>query len=155
MVRESMKKELMRCLRNRLDIGRNMFAGNMPTQLWARKALPILVQRAQERQTIKNTELSQEWGRPPGSYMRFVLRNIVKTLAELEQGDDWEGGQIPHITSIVLNANGECSEPMCDLLTGNRRQQPSPERLNAELECSFNYEKWDAVLTELSLEKER
>ena len=144
----------MDCLRNRLDIGRNMFAGNMPTQLWARKALPILVQRAQEGRTIRNTELSQEWERPPGSYMRFVLRNIVKTLADLEQQDDWGGGQIPHITSIVLNANGECSAPMCELLTGDPTQQPSPERLQAELDCSFNYEKWDAVLDALSLEKQ-
>ena len=38
------------CLRNRLDIvrGKNMFAGDTKTQVWAREALPILVQRAQE-----------------------------------------------------------------------------------------------------------
>ena len=142
----------MCCLRNRLDIGRNMFAGNMNTQVWARCALPILVQRAQERRTIRNTELSQNWGRSPGLYMRYVLGSIVTTLAELEQSDDWEGGQIPHITSIVLNSNGECSRPMCELLTGDPTQQPTPERLNAELDCSFNYEGWDAVLDALSLE---
>ena len=144
----------MCCLRNRLDIGQNMFAGNKKTQVWARIALPILVQCAQQRETIKNTELSQFWGRSPGSYMRFVLGNIVTTLAELEQSDDWEGGQIPHITSIVLNANGKCSAPMCELLTGDPTQQPMPERLQAELDCSFNYEGWDAVLDALSLEKQ-
>ena len=139
------------CIPNSLDIGRNMFAGNMDTQVWARIALPILVKRAQKRKTIKNTELSQNWGRSPGLYMRYVLGSIVTTLAELEQADDWEGGQIPHITSIVLNANGKCSEPMCYLLTGNSQQQPIPERLTAELNCSFNYEEWDAVLAALSL----
>ena len=144
------------CIRNSLDIGENMFtdADTYVTRGWAQKALSKLVQCAKERRTIKNTELSQEWGRPPGNSMRYVLGSIVTTLAELEQADDWDGGQIPHITSIVLNANGECSEPMCDLLTGDSTQQPSPERLNAELECSFNYEKWDAVLDALSLEKQ-
>ena len=139
------------CLKNSLDIGRNMFAGEMDTQVWARKALPKLVQRAKEQRTIKNTELSQKWGRSPGSYMRYVLGSIVTTLAELEQADDWVGGQIPHITSIVLNAKGKCSAPMCELLTGAPTQQPSRERLNAELDCSFNYEHWDTVLAALSL----
>ena len=141
------------CIPNSLDIGKNMFtdADTYVTRCWAQKALPILVKRAQKRKTIKNSELSQNWGRSPGSYMRYVLGSIVTTLAELEQADDWEGGQIPHITSIVLNANGECSKPMCDLLTGDPTQQPSPERLKAELACSFYYERWGDVLAALSL----
>ena len=156
MVRESMKVVLMCCLRN-WDIGRNMFAGDMDTQVWARCVLPILVRRAKKRRTITFSELTNKLELQGGYYnllMGDVCRHISTTLFELEQEDDWEG-EIPHITSIVLKKNGKCSPNMCEALTGNRTQQPSPEQLNAELECSFNYEKWDAVLTELSLEKER
>ena len=40
------------CFRNRLDIvgGKNMFAGDTKTQVWARDALPILVQRARAQE---------------------------------------------------------------------------------------------------------
>ena len=84
------------CLENRLDIvgGKNMFAGNTKTQAWARDALPILVQRAQERRTITFSELTNELGLPGGYYnllMGDVFRHIVKTLAQLERTDDWEG----------------------------------------------------------------
>ena len=141
------------CLRN-FDIGKNMFADNTATQIWARDVLPILVRRAQARRTIKFSELTHALGLSGGYYnllMGDVFRHISTTLVELEQADDWDGGQIPHITSIVLNARGECSRNMCESLTGDSAQQPSPERLQAELNCSFNYEKWDAVLAALGL----
>ena len=116
------------CLENRLDIdgGKNMFAGDTKTQKWARKALPILVDRAHARCTITFKELTNELGLPVAGYARKmsdVYRHIVKTLAQLEKQDDWEG-EIPHITSIVLKTNGRCSPNMCKPLqetpTGNR-----------------------------------
>ena len=147
------------CLRNRLDIdrGRNMFAGNTATQRWARDVLPILVQRAQNRRTITFSELTNELGLPVRGYARKmsdVCRHIVKTLAQLERQDDWEG-EIPHITSIVLRKTGECSPNMCRALTGDANRQPSEEQLQTELDCSFCYEEWDAVLTALSLPQAR
>lgn len=51
--------------------------------------------------------------------------------------------------SIVLKGNGQCSPNMCVALTGDSTQQPSPEQLRTELECSFKYKKWDAVLAAL------
>ena len=145
------------CLRNRLDIvgGKNMFAGDTKTQVWARDALPILVQRAQEHRTINFSELTDELGLPGGYYnlkMNDVCRHIIKTLAELERQDDWEG-DIPHITSIVLKTNGKCSPNMCKALTGDRKRQPSAQQLQTELDCSFDYERWDAVLIALSLSR--
>ena len=148
------------CLRNRLDIvgGKNMFAGDTMTQVWAREALPILVQRAQRAQeprTINFSELTDELGLPVIGYARKmsdVCRHIIKTLAQLERQDDWEG-EIPHITSIVLKTNGKCSPNMCKALTGDRRTQPSVQQLQTELDCSFDYERWDAVLIALSLSR--
>ena len=147
------------CLRNRLDIvgGKNMFAGDTKTQVWARHALPILVQRAQERRPIDFSELTKKLGLPVIGYARKmsdVCRHIIKTLAQLEKEDDWEGERpIPHITSIVLKTNGKCSPNMCKALTGDKRKQPSEQQLQTELNCSFDYERWDAVLIALSLSK--
>jgi len=81
--------------------------------------------------------------------MGKVFRHIIKTLAELERTDDWEG-EIPHITSIVLTENG-CSRNMCEVLTGDESMQPSAQQLQTELDCSFCYNQWDAVLTALPL----
>lgn len=145
------------CLKNRLDIvgGKNMFAGGTKTQRWARTVLRILVQRAKERRTITFKELTNELGLPVEGYARKmsdVCRHIIKTLAQLERQDDWEG-EIPHITSIVLKTNGKCSPNMCKALTGDYHRQPSRRQLQTELNCSFCYKKWDAVLTALSLSR--
>ena len=141
------------CLRNYFYIegGENMFAGDTETQLWARYALHILVRRAQARRTITFSELTDELELPLDNaiIMGKVCRHIIKTLAELERRDDWEEGEIPHITSIVLRSDGTCSPNMCRVLTGDYRRQPSPGRLQIELDCSYNYENWDAVLAAL------
>jgi len=145
------------CLENRLDIvrGKNMFAGDTKTQVWARDVLPILVQRLQERRTITFSELTNKLGLPVRGYTRKmsdVCRHIIKTLAQLEKQDDWEG-EIPHITSIVLRTNGRCSPNMCKALTGNSERQPSAQQLQTELDCSFCYDQWNAVLAALSLSR--
>lgn len=140
-------------LKNPLDSGKNMFAGDKSTQVWARDILPTLVRRAQERKTIKFSELTEALGLQGNFYnllMGVVFRHIETTLAELEHEDHWEG-EIPHITSIVLNTNGQCSPNMCMAFTGDPTRQPSAEQLETELEYSFNYERWDAVLDALSL----
>ena len=140
--------------KNPLNYGKNMFAGDTKTQIWARDALPILVQRAQDRRTITFSELTNALGLPGVGYynalMGHVFRHIDTTLAQLERRDDWEG-EIPHITSIVMKTNGKCSPSMCAAFTGDFQTQPSPEQLRAELDCSFCYEHWDAVLAALSL----
>ena len=137
--------------KNPLNYGKNMFAGDTKTQIWARDALPILVQRAQERRTITFSELTKALGLPGRYYnlkMGDVFRHIETTLAQLERRDDWEG-EIPHITSIVMKTNGTCSPNMCVAFTGDFQTQPSPEQLQTELDCSFDYKEWDAVLDAL------
>ena len=139
--------------RNPLNNGRNMFVGDTKTQVWAREALPILVQRAQDRRTITFKELREALGLPEVGYynlsMRHVCRHIQTTLAQLEREDDWKEGEIPHITSIVLKTNGKCSPNMCAALTGDSQRQPSRQQLQCQLNWSFCYEHWDAVLDAL------
>ena len=139
--------------KNPLNSGKNMFAGDTATQRWARKALPILVQRAKDRRTITFKELTRALGLPEVGYynllMRHVCRHIQTTLAELESSDDWEEGEIPHITSIVLRTTGECSPNMCEALTGDSQTQPSGKQLQSQLDWSFCYEHWDTVLAAL------
>ena len=139
--------------KNPLNSGKNMFAGDTKTQIWARDVLPILVERAQDRRTITFSELTKALGLPGGYYnllMGDVCKHIQTTLAQLERRNDWKG-EIPHITSIVLNAKGECSPNMCAALTGDSHRQPSAKQLQSQLDWSFDYKKWDSVLTALSL----
>lgn len=149
------------CLRNDLDIryGKNMFEEESDTQRWARCALKILVERAQDRRTIKFSELTDELGlegRPYNVLMARVCRHIIKTLAELEMRDNWQEGEIPHITSIVTDKNGEWSSNMWkaiknrwEAITGDSNSQPRSEQRQIELNCSFCYERWDTVLAAL------
>ena len=65
--------------KNPLNYGKNMFAGDTATQRWARKALPILVQRAQDRRTITFSQLTEALKLPGGYYnlkMGHVFRHI-------------------------------------------------------------------------------
>ena len=97
------------------------------------------MERAQAKCTITFKELTEELGLPVRGYARKmsdVCRHIVKTLAQLERQDDWEG-EIPHITSIVLRTNGKCSPNMCKVLTGDYDRQPTRQQLQTELDCSF------------------
>lgn len=139
------------CLRNQLDIpgGENILSGEGDTETQRRgfQVLQILVGGAHNGRTITFTELMEDLELEGEDYNLLIgpiLRNIVKTLAEFENGDDWEG-EIPHITSIVMTETG-CSRDMCELLTGDPQTQPSPEQLQTELECSFYYDLWDDVL---------
>ena len=140
-------------LKNSLNDGKNMFRGDQATQVWARYALPILVKRVKKRKTIEFSELTSALRLEGHFYnvlMGKVCAHISTTLAELQQKENWDG-EIPRITAIVLKQDNKCSPHICGLFTGDNTQQPSPEQLHSELECIFNYTKWDAVLDALSL----
>ena len=103
-----------------------MFADDTKTQVWARDVLPILVRRAQAQCTITFKELTEELELPVRGYARKmsdVCRHIIKTLAQLERQDDWEG-EIPHITSIVLKTTEGvvqiCVKPLQEIEEVNR-----------------------------------
>lgn len=87
---------------------RNMF-GDLPTQKMAQKALPILITCAQKGDKILLRDLARKITlTPPFNWtMRWVLAWIHTTLYELQRQDDWECGEIPGITAIVLAGHRE------------------------------------------------
>ncbi len=88
-------------------LGKDMF-GDLKTQKAAQKALPILVEYAQEENTILIRELAEKV--VPHLIPKFnwtisgALGRIHTTLYKLQRQDDWEYGEIPGITAIVLAA---------------------------------------------------
>ena len=80
--------------------------GDLKTQKAAQKALPILVEYAQEEDTILIRELAEKV--VPHLIPKFnwtisgALGRIHTTLYKLQRQDDWECGEIPGITAIVL-----------------------------------------------------
>ena len=83
----------------------NIF-GDLPTQKMAQKALPILVTYAQKGKTILMQELTAEIAPDLTHYNwapRWVFSWIHTTLYELERQEDWEYGEIPGLTAIVID----------------------------------------------------
>ena len=86
---------------------RNIF-GNLPTQKMAQEALPILVAYAQKREPIILRELAAEIAPDLTHFnwsMRWTLGWIQTTLYELERSDNWNFGEIPCITAIVVDSH--------------------------------------------------
>ena len=88
-------------------LGKDMY-GDMKTQKAAQKALPILIEYAQEKDTILIRELAEKV--VPHLIPKFnwtisgALGRIHTTLYKLQRQDDWEYGEIQGITAIVLAA---------------------------------------------------
>ena len=138
-------------LDNALGGGKNMFDGDTKSQRRARKALPILVKRAQAGKTITYTKLAEKLGlysKTDPINMGKVCASISATLHDLEKC--W-GEKIPRIASIVTRLCGELSPWMCEQLTGNPNKQPTKEKFASELKPIFSYRRWEEVLQELNL----
>ena len=122
--------------------GKNMFDGDSVSQLRARKALPILVKKAQKRETISYKQLAAKLGlhgkRDPQN-MRHVCGSISATLRCLEEC--W-GEKIPRITNIVIRSDGKIAPLIEEQLTGDPKVQPTPELF----EPIYSYPKWEEVL---------
>ncbi len=130
----------------------SMFGGDKWYQHQARKAFPILVQRAKARKTITYKELGETLGLnkyfvPLGT----VFSSISTTLAALQAR--WSGGDIPLITNLVTKENGHPNQFVCAQLTGDPKKLPTQEKYDAVLKSIFDYQNWDAILKEFSLEK--
>lgn len=79
--------------------------GELPTQKMAQVALPILVLRAQNDDVIMMWELARDIAPDLTQFnwsLQWVFSWIHTTLYELER-DDWNYGEIPGITAIVLD----------------------------------------------------
>jgi len=143
-----MKRELI-AKRTKYD---SMFDGDKWYQQQARKVFPILVQRAKARETITYKVLGETLGL--NTYfvsLGTVFSSISTTLADLRE--NWQRGDIPLITNLVTKANGHPNQFVCVQLTGDPKKAPTQEEYNAVLEIIYDYPDWDAILTELGLER--
>ena len=127
---------------------RNMF-GDLKTQSWAREAFPILVNRAQNGQTLTFKELALDHFGVRG-FMIFgsVCGIISATLYELEE--EWGKGHIPRITNIVIKSDGNASRYVSNALTGDRNTPPEvSEYIEIQLKPVWEYQHWDVVKSAL------
>ena len=125
-------------------LGKDMF-GDMPTQKAAQEALPILIEYAQEEDTILIRELAEKV--VPHLIPRFnwtisgALGRIHTTLYKLQRQDDWEYGEIIGITAIVLAAP--------EMFTGWVKREIRPrsweDYRTHHILPVFGYHYWDRV----------
>ena len=108
--------------------------GDEEHQELAREVLPLLIEKAKVRDTIKYGDLAHKFKIDRFGYpMAQMLGSIVTTLYEL--GQEWQE-EIPHITALVVGSR-----------TGYPSYPPntSNEVFDKEFERIYNYRKWDAV----------
>ena len=121
--------------------------GNLITQKRGLLALPILVLCAQERRTITFQELGNALGFSNHWRLGPVLGYINTTHYDLERRADWEYGDIPCITTIVITKEGQPSDWMRNQLGDDTGTPISWEdyKLN-HIEPVFEYSHWDKVM---------
>ncbi len=130
----------------------NMF-GDLKTQKWAREALPKLVPLAHKQKTITYKKMAESWfNRRCYMLMGTVCGIISTTLYELERRPDWEFGEIPRITNIVIRKNQKPGAWINEKITGDRKTAPPlDEYYEHHLLPTYEYPHWNDVLEALVL----
>ena len=123
---------------NNEDGGRNMF-GNLTTQEWAREVFPILVNKAQNRQTTTFKKLAKHFGVRCYQIFGSVCGIISTTLYELEK--EWDKGHIPRITNLVIRSDGKPSGYIASALT----DEVVAAYEETQLKPIWEYQHWDVV----------
>lgn len=125
--------------------------GSLCTQVMAQKALPILVSHAQQCKTITIAELANEVAPHLTRFnfsMRWALAWIQTTLYELERSDDWNYGEVPFITAIVL---ASYEQPTNQMDKQSRVDPNTPLSWNdyktKHILPVFEYPHWNQVLS--------
>ena len=91
--------------------------GDLPTQKMAQKALPELVSKAQEPDIIRIRDLAEEIAPDLTRFnwsMKWAFQWIQTTLYKLERSDEWNYGEIPGITAIVVIERGKPTNAMVE-----------------------------------------
>lgn len=127
--------------------GKRDIFGDLITQKRGLLALPILVLRAQEHRTITFQELGKALGFSNYWRMGPILGCINTTHYDLERRSDWESGDIPCITTIVLTKAGRPSKWMRRHLGPDADTPISWEDYQLHhIEPVFEYLHWDKVM---------
>lgn len=135
-------------MKNR-NFKRNIF-GDLRTQRWAQEALPILISSAQKGDPVIMRDLAGVVA-PHLTQFNFAMGKVLAwihtTLWELERSDNWNYGEIPGITALVLD-KPEKPTKWADKDTRVDPNRPLP--WNAyEMEhllLVFKYPHWDQVM---------
>ena len=127
--------------------GKHDIFGNLITQKRGLLALPILVLRAQEHRTITFQELGNAIGVSNYWRMGGILGCINTTHYDLERRADWEYGDIPCITTIVITKAGRPSGWMRRKLGPDADTPISWEDYKIHhIEPVFEYPHWNEVM---------
>ena len=89
--------------------------GDLPTQKMAQKALPKLVSKAQKPDIIRIRDLAEEIAPDLTRFnwsMKWAFQWIQTTLYKLERSNEWNYGEIPGITAIVVIECGKSTNAM-------------------------------------------
>ena len=133
---------------------KNMF-GDSKTQKMARKALKILITYAQRPDTLLIKKLAKEVtpGLPQFNFaMRYCFQWIQTTLCELECSDDWNYGEIPCITAIVLAAPRQPTNAMAErsrIESGSNAPLPWEDYKTLHIDPVFEFPYWEQVIDAL------
>ena len=121
--------------------------GNLITQKRGLLTLPILVRCAQERRTITFTKLGDAIGFSNYWRMGPILGCINTTHYNLERNPNWEYGEIPCITTIVITEDGEPSGWINEQLTGDPEKPiPWEDYKRDHIDPVFEYPHWGQVI---------
>ena len=122
------------------------------SQQRAQKILPMLVKRANQRETISFGELAKKFDIRFALPILFSVVCITDTLFKLERNElpqakfKWEHGKIPRITNMVTRVNRKPSRWVAEHLEKIEDFQPLLDRI-------YDYDHWDEVLEVLRLVK--
>ena len=119
--------------------------GDKPTQKMAQKALPELVSKAQEPDIIRIRDLAEEIAPDLTRFnwsMKWAFQWIQTTLYKLERSDEWNYGEIPGITAIVVIERGKPTNAMVER---NTPVSWDDYETNHILPV-FEYPHWDKVM---------
>ena len=130
---------------------RNIF-GPLRTQKIAQEVLRILISHAQERKILILRDLAKEVvpDLPQFNFaMKYVLQWIQTTLCELECSDDWNYGEIPCITTIILASPEQPTNAMdkrSRIEAGLNTPLPWEDYERYHILPAFEYPYWEQVM---------
>jgi hypothetical protein len=131
----------------------DLLAGDTPTLIYARTALPLLVLQAKAEQTITYAHLAKLVGMPNHRNLNTVLGAIGNSLLELAKQ---RRGEIPPIQGLVVNKRTKLPGYGIGTFLSHRNFEDysvTQQRkiLHEQLGRVYAYPGWDLVLEQLEL----
>ena len=127
--------------------GKRGIFGDLITQKRARATLPILLIKAQECETITFKQLGSAIGFHEHRFHGPILDCINTELDKLSRNDGWDYGEIPTLTTIVVQEGEIPSNWMSKQMQEQLHMEPTPENYRYYcIQPVHEYEYWDQVM---------